>query len=277
MNVEVIRLETLLRRRIEHVLTRPQRLDFHVMMLFTAGAGRHHVDFRVVPYDDRTLLMLRPGQIQRFEMDPGATGFLLVFTADFIYRNSTDTSVSQCMRIFDHSLENPRWHLEGPRRELFGDLFRGAALEYEASAGDHLTEELLRHWTRLILLQAERMRLVERPGPVSDETYTRFMRLRALVHRDMAASRMVAHYARLLGTTDREINRLTRVVVNKTAKEFIDAEIICEAKRLLSQDAFSIKEAAYGQGFSEPTNWIKFFRRHTGMSPTEYRTSHRGE
>jgi AraC family transcriptional activator of pobA len=64
---------------------------------------------------------------------------------------------------------------------------------------------------------------------------------------------------------------LTRQVLNKTAKEFIEEQVILEAKRLLAQGSRPIKEIAYELGFSEPTNMVKFFKKHTHTTPAAFR------
>jgi len=64
---------------------------------------------------------------------------------------------------------------------------------------------------------------------------------------------------------------LTRQVLNKTAKEFIEEQVILEAQRLLAQGQLPIKEIAYQLGFSEPTNMVKFFKKHTQTSPAIFR------
>jgi AraC-like DNA-binding protein len=36
----------------------------------------------------------------------------------------------------------------------------------------------------------------------------------------------------------------------------------------------SIKEIGYDLGFTEPTNFVKFFQQHTGISPKSFKISH---
>ena len=47
-----------------------------------------------------------------------------------------------------------------------------------------------------------------------------------------------------------------------------------EAKRLLCHTNISIKEIGYAIGFDEPTNFIKYFRKHTGKTPIDFRGSY---
>jgi len=44
-----------------------------------------------------------------------------------------------------------------------------------------------------------------------------------------------------------------------------------EAKRLLAHTNESVKEIGYNLGFDEPTNFIKYFRKHSNSTPIEFR------
>jgi AraC-like DNA-binding protein len=47
-----------------------------------------------------------------------------------------------------------------------------------------------------------------------------------------------------------------------------------EAKRLLAHTHKSVKEIGFSLGFQEPTNFTKYFRKHTGLSPVEFRNQY---
>ncbi|WP_373419094.1 helix-turn-helix domain-containing protein [Thermophagus xiamenensis] len=44
-----------------------------------------------------------------------------------------------------------------------------------------------------------------------------------------------------------------------------------EAKRLLVHPNLSVKEIAYQTGFEGPTNFIKYFKKHTSLIPLQFR------
>jgi AraC-like DNA-binding protein len=45
-----------------------------------------------------------------------------------------------------------------------------------------------------------------------------------------------------------------------------------EAKRLLAHSLFPVANIGYEIGFSEPTNFVKFFRRETRLTPGAFRS-----
>lgn len=51
----------------------------------------------------------------------------------------------------------------------------------------------------------------------------------------------------------------------------IDARSIHEAKRLLGYSTMSVKQVALELGFQDEAYFSRFFRKNTGLRPTEYR------
>jgi AraC-like DNA-binding protein len=83
-------------------------------------------------------------------------------------------------------------------------------------------------------------------------------------------------YASQLGCSEKSLNRATRTVVDMSAKALLLGRIVLEAKRLLAHSTSPVAVIAADLGFDEPTNFVKFFRRETGMTPGGFRGRHAG-
>lgn len=81
----------------------------------------------------------------------------------------------------------------------------------------------------------------------------------------------VSGYAGQMAVSEKRLNQATAATVGKTPKELIDGRVLLEIKRLLVHTNLSIKEIGYQIGFEEPTNFIKYFRKHEGVTPIEFR------
>ncbi|HEX9806690.1 MAG TPA: helix-turn-helix domain-containing protein [Alteraurantiacibacter sp.] len=82
-------------------------------------------------------------------------------------------------------------------------------------------------------------------------------------------------YANALGCTQKSLNRATQGLAGLNAKDCSARRIALEAKRLLAHTDRPIYLIAEGLGFDEATNFSKFFRKHAGQSPAEFRTAYR--
>lgn len=85
-------------------------------------------------------------------------------------------------------------------------------------------------------------------------------------------SREVAFYAEKLCITPKYLSMVLKEQNGKTAKQWIDIHIITEIKLLLRSTNLSIQEIAYKINFPNQSFLCKYFKAHTGLSPTSYRT-----
>lgn len=78
-------------------------------------------------------------------------------------------------------------------------------------------------------------------------------------------------FAQQLNIHVNHLNRSVKEVTGKTTGEVIAERFLLEAKRLLQHSPLSISEISYALGFSEPTRFNAFFKRHTNLAPTAFR------
>ncbi len=86
----------------------------------------------------------------------------------------------------------------------------------------------------------------------------------------------VARYAARLGVSETSLNRLCRRQYGSTAFNIIQQRLALEAKRRLMYVAASIQTIASELGFADPAYFSRFFRRHCGFSPQDYRRRQSG-
>ena len=78
-------------------------------------------------------------------------------------------------------------------------------------------------------------------------------------------------YARQLNITPKYLSSVVKEVSGKTAARWIDESVILEAKTLLKYSGMSIQEIAYSLNFSTQSFFGKYFKQHTGTSPSRYK------
>ncbi len=67
------------------------------------------------------------------------------------------------------------------------------------------------------------------------------------------------------------LNRAVKENLQKTTTQVIAERLVQEAKILLRHSKWSVSEIAYALGFSEPTHFNNFFKKHTNTTPTAFR------
>lgn len=78
-------------------------------------------------------------------------------------------------------------------------------------------------------------------------------------------------YAALLHVMERRLSEATKRCTGQTASEIIHERVLLEAKRLLVHSQLSISEVAYRLSIDDPAYFSRFFKKHTGKTPGEYK------
>jgi AraC-like DNA-binding protein len=80
-----------------------------------------------------------------------------------------------------------------------------------------------------------------------------------------------ADYATALSVHINHLNRSVKEITGKTTTAHIAARIIKEAKALLQHTDWNISDIAYSLGFEYPSYFTLYFKKHTGIAPTQLR------
>ncbi|MFF5362769.1 AraC family transcriptional regulator [Streptomyces scabiei] len=266
---EIIDLATLheRRRRQGRRTDLVHRVDFHTLTLVTRGSGEHAIDFVTHPCRPGTLLWVRPGQVQSF-VRPGTTeGFLLLFTPAFPPHTSTAD------RMVDERY-GPSCRQLGasPAYAVLSTLMGQIRAEYDRPE-QTVSAEILQLLLATVLLQIDRLPHPEGGGDphAGGEVYARF---RAELERSYATTRRAADYAHRLGYTVKTLTRACTAATGRPVKHVIDGRVALEARRLLAHTDEPVARIARRLGFPEPTNFGKFFTRHTGVTPGAFRQTY---
>lgn len=255
--VEVLERREIFERVGPERLTRPERPTFHELMLMRSEGGVHTVDFETIEARPGRLVWIRPGQVQSWQIGADYDATLVLsrpsaptvspwFPGDPSFRDLDADGVA----LADALVEGIRAQQAGfdgsaPERRLMVALFDALAALFDRAGSE-------RHATRL---------------PVA---YTTF---REAIEADLAASHDVTWYADRVGYSARTLSRACLSSTGQTAKAVLTERLLLEAKRLLVHTDLPAAAIATDLGFSEATNFGKFFSRHSGTTPARFRES----
>jgi AraC-like DNA-binding protein len=277
VGVEVLTFAEL-RRRAGPLLSAPQRVDFHHLIFAQEGTTTHMVDFVEHKLTPGSVLLVRPGQVQQWRMRDGGDGRdriegQLVLVAS-VALPPTDARSDADMRL----LALADWPaIFRPSQELFveavSDVSRLRA-DVARFAGTHLEAAIIRHELLTLLLRLAR----ELRSATGAREATREAEIHALFAKELEASfamrLRVLDYAKRLHVSESTLSRASVAMVGCTTKDEINRRITLEAKRLLVHSQAPAAKIGHQLGFTEPTNFVKFFKRAVGCTPSEFRQAH---
>nr|WP_311471449.1 AraC family transcriptional regulator [uncultured Porphyromonas sp.] len=237
------------------------RADFYLLLWVEEGRLSLSLDFEDVCIRDEEALLISPGQVVRFYLDSLPKGFAVLFVPEFVGEATSDIRLLH--QLLGASLRGYKVSsLHGlPIPGLMHQLMR------ELTAQESVYQLIIARSCLRILL-AEVARRLPREAEGGGELAGRFF---AAVEEHHHHLHNIQDYQRLLGVMEKQLAGAVRQAVGMTPKAYLDQRRLLEAKRLLSFSDLSIKEVAYGLGFDEPTNFNKFFRKHAGLSPGDFR------
>ena len=112
----------------------------------------------------------------------------------------------------------------------------------------------------------------KRPSPEKasrgEQVFIGFMQSLSLHYADRYP---VSRYAEAAHLSIRHFSSIIRAYSGQTPMDWIITYTIGQAKHLLSQTTLSIKEISERLGFPEQFTFRKYFKTHTGLSPTDFR------
>jgi AraC family transcriptional regulator, transcriptional activator of pobA len=278
LDLEILEVKDLFSRvdALPFRMDRPHQVSFYHIIFVTKGAGKHFIDFRPYEFKKGSLIFVSAGQIHSFDLLSGMEGLVVLFTERFVSRNAARADGLALARLYNPFLDLPVIHSNPNENRALESLFREMAMEY-MDHDDFAKEEILSLLLKIVLLKAERIKGPLLPQHVNPDHFARFEDFRKLLGEFVRRNRNARDYADKLSVSYKHLNELCKNVTGQTAKACVDQYLIVELKRELTISDVSVKELAYSFSFDEPTNFVKFFKKHVGLSPVQFRDSLRGK
>lgn len=289
LGIECLTLAELRRRVPPERLLAPERVDFCVLLLVTQGTGAHMVDFVLAPLQPGSLVVVRPGQVQQWQPNPGMDGPLVLMTAQAL-QPGQQAGVLDGLGMDEWpavtSLPDPFMsEMAQAMQRLVLDFQRFEAVAVPEKDATHRTPQtppaarrtmdaaLVRHSAQGVLLRLGRWFSLcaaadQASGAGDRAIYRLFVReLEAGFRRRLGVGDLAAR----LGYSESTLSRACKAAEGRSAKQVIDRRVALEAARQLVHSSASVATIGHHLGFSEATNFVKFFGRMQGLSPQAFR------
>lgn len=253
------------------IVKSPHRATFYHIFWIQEGTAEYLIDFEPVKLCAGSFLFVNKDRIQVFDDKSKHDGKLLLFTDAFFAKTEEDTKYLHSTILFNDLLDVPILNVQSS--PLMQDTFNAIEAEL-TNSNDAFHFSILHNMLHNLLLFAERERRKQGLREIArgaDFDYT--ILFRDLLEAQFKTLKSVSGYAAQISVSEKRLTNATSKTLDKSPKTIIDERVILEAKRVLVHTSLPIKEIAYDLGFGEPTNFIKYFRKHSGKTPIEFRES----
>lgn len=248
----------------------PHRHNYYTVLIVERAKGVHKIDFNTYELGENQVFFVAPGQVHQVVEKEKSFGYVMTFSNLFLIENTIPLSFIESLNLFQNYGQSPPLL---PSQKQYESITKYANQIFNLYHSDTDMKHLsIGAFLKLLLIECNNICSINPIESDVDTTGDNLIRsFRKAVNEHYKKEHSTSYYAGLLHITPDHLNRTFRSKVGKTAKDFIQSRIITEAKRLLYFTDLTTKEIAYELGFNEPANFSAFFKKHTDLSPSEFK------
>ncbi|MEX2513162.1 MAG: helix-turn-helix transcriptional regulator [Cyclobacteriaceae bacterium] len=237
--------------------TKPHRhLGYHELIFLSKGSGQHTVGNQVHEVLPPMGFYLNLGQVHCWDFSKIPEGFVLLFKEEAL--SAYPLALSNLYRIHE------KFKLPQDQGDLMGLL----EICYHDFKANQPVELISAHLNTIIF---KTLHLPYHDEHLPPHVVNEFSIFKKLLNEHYLQLRYADEYAKKMQISIRKLNQISKVAAGCTAIEVIREKMLIEAKNLLTHTSLPVNEVAFQLNFSDASNFIKFFKSQTTLTPTEYR------
>lgn len=248
----------------------PHRHNYYTVLLIIKAKGTHKIDFNSYDLHEQQIFFVSPGQVHQVIEEEKSVGFAMTFSTDFLLQNSIPLSFISDLNLFQNYDHTPALL---PDEQTFQKIIHYSNEIFELFHSQQNHKYLsIGAYLKLLLIQCSNICTIHSDTTEKESNKSDIIRnFKSAVDQHYKKEHSTSFYANLLHISPDHLNRSVKNKLGKTAKEYIQARITTEAKRLLYFTDLTNKEIGYQLGFDEPANFSAFFKKCTQLSPSNFK------
>jgi len=271
LEIEVNTFDELYSQKIaQNTIYNNHRASFYHVFRFEGTDNAHYVENKKLTFSEDCLFFINYNVMHRYS-EQRCKGNMALFTDTFIGGTNEKIAFISSSKLMQVNyavipLRNERFaatvdsYFSLMRKRCHGKKNIPAAILV-----------VLRNWLHNLLLMMEREYLQRSASIVipssDDERLTQF---RSLLEKHYQTEKQVSFYAEKLHLTEKKLSQMIHAKHDVSAKVYINERLLQGAIWFLKNTTLSQGEIADKLGF-DFTYFVKFFRKHTGITPAKYR------
>ncbi len=262
------------------ILKYPCRLDGYMAVFCLEGELKAEINLKTYDIHENSVIINLPGNISRIYSIEDDQFDRLHFVVVAVSSDFLSSSRMDYVRMFNESiavLDNPCFEMNGDERAIFFRYFElvDSLVKNSPKGLIHVLRNIVSSCLYFAgSIWQEKLLAVERPKSNGEQTIRtklvleQFLKLVAEYH---DRERAMDFYADKLCLTPKYLSKIIKNASGKSGPEWIDSFVILEAKNMLKYSDMPIKEIVYRLNFPNSSVFYKFFKAHTGQTPSEFR------
>ena len=238
------------------------RHAYHEMIWIRKGTAVHLLDGESFEFPKHSLVSIPKGRLHCLYPSRDCKASMIRFRAELL-ENASNLIFSKfkCNSVIQTTTE------QAAIIESYLWL-----LSYESGQADPYSLNKFQHLLATFIVKIEELRLLQSPLQAYTLKKSEFIwdRFNTLLEEKFQTEHSVSYYSRTMGISARKLCEINMIHTGKYVSEVIMERVITEAKRMILVTDLSLKEIAFQLGFEEQSYFTKVFKKHTGITPTEF-------
>ena len=207
---------------------------------------------------------MRPGQVHRLLLKAGSTGHLVQFRHEFYAE-----SVTASTKLLRKASSNNFYQLASNTFQKLHTILTYTLQEYNSQQENY--QAAIKANLDILFIELSRKAGKDPTDSINLYMQERLESFLSLLENNLSNGRTPSHYAALLNLSTFQLNNTTKTLLGKTASELINDRVILEAKRYLLATSNQVTQIADHLGYEDASYFVRFFKKHTGLSPEAFR------
>ncbi|MGZ3754719.1 MAG: helix-turn-helix domain-containing protein [Mucilaginibacter sp.] len=243
--------------------------SFYEMFFFSNIKGEIDLEDSRLQLHGPMALLLPPGQPRKWKLDESPDGMVVIFEREFLEIFLKDNYFLHRLYYFGNYDAPPVLNFTNDEIADLLDLLESIKNEINLLVADsfHLLRAYL--YQLLILVNRSYAACYQIKGNLYRNI--ELLKFRDLLKKHIMQKQTVKEYADLMQINRNRLNQLCQETFGKTAISIIHEEILKSCKVDLLTTSKTIAEISYEHNFSAPSNFVRFFKNLTNLSPASYR------
>ena len=250
----------------------PRKMSFILIGLCTKGQINYRMDTEEQIVEAGDLLVVSERHIiEEYKPSEDMEGLCIMMSVDFFHE--IIKTVHDVSSLFVFARMRPILKLQPEEIETFKEYFQFIKQKLSDNH-NHFRKDLIRTLMLAMFYDVGnviyRVKNFNESHMSSEKVFTAFLKM---VEENCRKERRVAWYAQQLQITPKYLSQAVKRVSGQAAVEWIENYVTMELRVMLKNSSLSIKEIANEMNFPNQSFLGKYFKEHTGMTPSAYRKS----
>jgi len=245
----------------------PHRRTAYFFFFLTAGSAKRSKNLSEYDLRANDFYCLPANQITAMEyMSADSRGFYCHFHPEIFNQQQLRVDIERDFPFFDITAEPVVKIGEAQHFIRLLELLHEEYLRNETLRANIISLHLV------TLLNEVKLASDVRHNVVSNAAFRLTQRYKNLLSEGVEHLRRVIDCAKLLEVSPNHLNKCVKETTGKSAHELLVEMRVLQAKVMLKQTDYPIKEIAFRVGGFESSDFTKFFKKSAGVSPSTYRS-----